>query len=409
MDEYQRRKVQRQVMRTGIGFHGIRPGDPEFIARARLFSPLEVHLGYMQGEAGQSTSVSWWPGKGTNPFLLVLGTAGSGKTSALEKIAFEISNNAFPLLVVDFHGVLGEVPNLRTFQLTAANDGKVGINPLSVDPNYVSMMGFQVFVERLVETITRAYPRLGSSQSGVIRKALFEAYKRKGFHEEWSATWGNTPPMLKDVLDILTEYSTTPPGGVEKSAANSCINIVGAVFGSPIYRRKRNISVDDLLVGNVRLDLHRLDAASKAFIADLLLRNVYSALLAKGPAQVGSGGDADKLRLMVLVDEAKIIGMGKVKKDNSDNILNLIATEGRKYGFGLVLASQRRDHFGEDVLSCMGAILVMKAMDERDAAKNAVGLGVSADDVGGLAAGSGFFRSRDSSQTLRVDIELMRK
>ena len=42
--------------------------------------------------------------------------------------------------------------------------------------------------------------------------------------------------------------------------------------------------------------------------------------------------------------------MGKESaKDDSDRIINVIVNEGRKYGIGLVLATQRFEHVSQDI------------------------------------------------------------
>jgi DNA helicase HerA-like ATPase len=94
-----------------------------------------------------------------------------------------------------------------------------------------------------------------------------------------------------------------------------------------------------------------------------------------------------------MIDEAKILAMGKGDPNGRDRILNVLATEGRKFGIGLILASQSSSHLGEDVKGNVGARLVLRSPDWSEVRKNALEIQVQPRDLESLRGkGEGFFR-----------------
>lgn len=65
-------------------------------------------------------------------------------------------------------------------------------------------------------------------------------------------------------------------------------------------------------------------------------------------------GKTDHLRRILLVDEGHLY-----YSEDSDNPLNRIAKEGRKFGLGLVVGSQSPTHFSEDFLTNCGSIFLL--------------------------------------------------
>lgn len=65
-------------------------------------------------------------------------------------------------------------------------------------------------------------------------------------------------------------------------------------------------------------------------------------------------GKSDRLRQIILVDEGHLYF-----SEDGDNPMNRIAKEGRKFGIGLVVASQSPTHFSEDFLTNCASIFLM--------------------------------------------------
>lgn len=125
----------------------------------------------------------------------------------------------------------------------------------------------------------------------------------------------------------------------------------------------------------------------------------------RGPIPVQTADDHQRFRLFVIIDEAKILSLGESDRDRADNILNELITEARKFGLGMVLASQMSDHFGEEVRANAATWLVLKPMDMKEAKRNAPNVSVDPQDLLQLAGrGDGYYRNRPSSRARRIQV-----
>jgi hypothetical protein len=72
--------------------------------------------------------------------------------------------------------------------------------------------------------------------------------------------------------------------------------------------------------------------------------------------------------LLILMSGCSTVVPVTVKfPDAPDRILNLLFTEARKFGLGMILASQMSDHFGSEVKANAASWLVLKPMDMKEA------------------------------------------
>jgi DNA helicase HerA-like ATPase len=98
-------------------------------------------------------------------------------------------------------------------------------------------------------------------------------------------------------------------------------------------------------------DITALREDEKRLFVEFRLQELFSAGLEKGPVR----GDEDGLlRDILVIDEAHLFF-----RDDQNNILNTIAKEGRKFGLGLICASQSPTHFSEDFFSNVGTKVVL--------------------------------------------------
>jgi hypothetical protein len=98
-----------------------------------------------------------------------------------------------------------------------------------------------------------------------------------------------------------------------------------------------------------RYDLAALREAEKRMFVEFRLQELYGVHFAQGPM-----ADRDGLRAVVVLDEAHLF-----HRDDADSIVGTIAREGRKFGIGLILASQSPGHFADDFLANVGTKIVL--------------------------------------------------
>lgn len=98
-------------------------------------------------------------------------------------------------------------------------------------------------------------------------------------------------------------------------------------------------------------DITALREDEKRLFVEFRLQELFSAALEKGPVRRNQEG---LLRDIMIIDEAHLFF-----RDDQNNILNTIAKEGRKFGLGLICASQSPTHFSEDFFANVATKVVL--------------------------------------------------
>lgn len=362
---------------------------------------LEIPLGE---ELNTKAPVSWAPGRQSNGFFLVLGASGSGKTESLKVLGTGVANFGVPVLVLDFHGDV-VFPGLKSVLMSSGTSSVIGINPMELDSKSAEETGLYDQRKVLRDMIRNAVPTLGHRQNAILRDAIEEAYANAGFDDANPSTWNNAPPTFGDVEAILAGWAEDDSRKTQRSAIEGCLAAIQEIFEHPVFHRKEHVSVDEILSSNVRLDLSKLTDEVRYIAAETLLRKLFRVLRLKGPIPVQPTDDRQRFRLFVVIDEAKILSTGGGDPDAPDRILNLLFTEARKFGLGMILASQMSDHFGSEVKANAATWLVLKPMDIREAKKNAPNVQMDPEALTSLKGrGDGYLRDRSSARARRIQV-----
>ncbi|MBL8421172.1 MAG: DUF853 family protein [Dechloromonas sp.] len=362
---------------------------------------LEIQLGE---ELNTKSQVSWAPGRQSNGFFLILGASGSGKTETLKVLGKGVADYGVPVLVLDFHGDV-IFPGLKSVLMSSGTSSTTGINPMELDSQSAEETGLYDQRKVLRDMIRNAVPALGHRQNAILRDAIEDAYTAAGFEDSNPSTWKNLPPTFADVEDILGAWADDDSRKSQRSAIEGCLAAVQEIFEHPIFHRKEHVSIDEILSSNVRLDLSKLTDEVRYIAAETLLRKIFRVLRLKGPIPVQPVDDRQRFRLFVVIDEAKILSTGAGDPDAPDRILNLLFTEARKFGLGMILASQMSDHFGSEVKANAASWLVLKPMDVKEAKKNAPNVHMDSDALTSLKGrGDGYLRDRASARARRIQV-----
>jgi hypothetical protein len=164
------------------------------------------------------------------------------------------------------------------------------------------------------------------------------------------------PPTLKDVQKILEDMSEA--GGYEFPA-----ELENAIYrlrmftreGEDFFAQQSTIDLEKLTrAGLVDLDLSGLpDETFRGLAALSMLQFIKEKMREEGWSSTKG------LKLLVVLDEAWKIA----KDDNSDAVM--IVREGRKYQFGLIVASQNPTDISEAIFSNVGTTFILRVKFER--------------------------------------------
>ena len=134
---------------------------------------------------------------------------------------------------------------------------------------------------------------------------------------------------------------------------------------------------------------------------------LFEAARVAGPIPVNPRSDSERYRAFVIIDEVKILSLGRGNVEDSRHILNVLVTEGRKYGIGLILASQMTSHFGSEVHAMVSTRLAMRRMDPGEAKRVAPQMGLMPEDLVSMESTPcpAYFRSASTGGTVMLQID----
>ncbi|MFB3904936.1 MAG: ATP-binding protein [Acidobacteriota bacterium] len=292
--------------------------------------------------------ICWTPENHPNPHVLILGGSGSGKTWTIRHLAQALLRNGYDCVLFDFHGDL-MLSGVETCPI--AFDSGFGVNPLEVG---LDSRGGGPDPQRfeVLEQLRNAFRPMGVLQLAVLDSCLKEAYAKAGMRQEDPSTWELAAPHFGQFETELLKRIAAEPEDVRLRGLRAKIS---PIFDSRIFS-KPQAEIPILRTGKatpgrgLRLELASLPAALQYLATDTLLKQIFRR------RQIAGVQEAVSLYLMI--DETKLCT--PARKDSPLAALNRLATEGRKFGMGLVVSSQFIGHLGRDVVVNTFTKILMK-------------------------------------------------
>ena len=283
----------------------------------------------------------WNPAALPNGHVVAIGASGSGKTQTLKagakrcckQFAYSLKQT-YPdiqIFVIDFHGDQ-EIEGETCYPLHMASPH--GINPLVV--NLDPEGGGPNLQAIAVTTTLKKSLRLGPNQEGLMLDILELCYSMRGISQEKVDSWKKQPPNFKDIQKVIE-------GRIDNGCRESTkLKLkLAATFQYGVFSRPQ----PEFSEQHVRIDLSKLPPEIAAIAAESLAWQLMNQHRLKGEI-------AGKLPLTYLfIDEAK-----ELKKSPA---CDRIIADGRKYGLGLVLASQSERHLSADVIGNSSTKIVL--------------------------------------------------
>jgi DNA phosphorothioation-dependent restriction protein DptH len=313
------------------------------------------------GEDAESGEDVYWnpdPGGGTtNPHVLILGESGTGKTYAIACLTAELAQQGVVSVVFDYGQGFSPrtlpsefVAATRPLELHAGRDG-LDMNPLQIFPS--DLHGPLNVAQRVADTFARVYRKIGVQQHAILRQAVLDVLAETGIRPGDAASWVADLPAFARVQDRLNEYADRPQSPQARFAASAASH-VSTVFVFNTFRRGgQPVSWTDVLDGDhgvVIVQLKGLEHSLERAVTEFMLWNLIGFVEAMGPGP---------LRCFVVLDEAH-----KLSFDRGSPVEKLLR-EGRKFGLGLILASQQPEDFSPVAFANTATKIVFQVGDER--------------------------------------------
>lgn len=312
------------------------PTDSIFIGITKLFS----------------VPFTWTFASLTNPHIAVVGITGAGKSffvkTFLARASYVWNTNA---IIIDWAGEykawvkqsggtiisLGKGDYLNILDLS-------GMRPLDRSKQIVSALE--------ILTDIGEYPE----QRRLTMEAIEQAYTNFGFDMANVSPVGKDTPTLKDVIGVLEEKLQEGTYQYPAELENAVYRLRQfAREGEDYFAKKSTLDLGKLASsGLVDIDLASLpDEKFRALAALFILQTLKEKMRAEGWS--ASKG----IKALVVLDEAWKVA----SDDRSDAVM--IVREGRKYQFGLIVASQNPTDINEAIFSNVGTTIMLRIKFEK--------------------------------------------
>ena len=348
--------------------------------------PACIRLGSLVGSGKLAT---WCPPLLSNGHLVLVGGSGAGKTTALRHITSQLRAAGLPVFILDFHGDIapvGSTERLYRFEYAA---NAVFVNPFHLDPKY-HLIPLRLR-DQFIEAWKRRYYSMGIQQYNYLIDLIDAAFASKGITSD-PVTWAHQV----DFGDVIAAFEASDASDTVKEKIRAYMRNFSEWR---IFHGGKSIAVEQFLDESVRLDVSQLDENARSILADVVLRRLFLICSAKGPLQDKAGWA--KFRAYVVIDEAQIL-MGS--QGDAKASLSRYTAEARKFGIGLILATQLKDNVPEEIWGNVDTRLFMQALDPNERARNAKAAGVPEDTLRTLNRGEAILTS--SSQAMQRPVKI---
>lgn len=330
--------------------------------KARSITEAPASVRVLLGADVDTLEARYWmpsPDEGTpNPHLLIVGESGSGKTYAAQCICAELVQQQIPAVIFDFgQGFSGTVvPEdflrfAKALELNVGVDG-VDINPLQIFPSDIH--GPVNVAQRIADTFAHVYPAIGVQQHAVLREAVLETFRSAGIDQQSKATWSEPAPRLAQLRRSLERIASGKTSRGDNRYAATVLSHISTVFVFDVFRDTgRELDWRKMFgapAGAYVLELKGLEQSLSRVVTEMLLWNLIGYVESLGPSP---------LRCAILLDEAHRLSF------EEDSPVEKLLREGRKFGLGMILASQQPEDFSSVAFSNTATKLVFNVSDDK--------------------------------------------
>ncbi|MEF8979248.1 MAG: ATP-binding protein [Haloarculaceae archaeon] len=303
-----------------------------------------AHVGWLLNRPAGDANVFLPIDDFSSTHLAILASTGSGKSYTASVIIEEMMRpqSRAAMLVFDPHGEYDTLPDIRKDEHASVfSEGNYTPEVNIVQPDEINI----------------AIPDLNYGDLLALLDGPSDRMKYV-LHDAWRNLQEDSNDI--SVHDIVTECYNVD--GQDSDTASALEWRLQRALGRDLFVRAAREELTDLVApGQVTvLKLNRLSEEDQQMLAAALLRKLYEA------RERAMRGDDDRLDfpLFTLLEEGhRFAPDGNAR---SLGILRTILSEGRKFGFGVGIISQRPSKLDADVLSQCGTQVIMQIQNPND-------------------------------------------
>ena len=334
-----------------------------------LFAERTDELKIKIGQGHQGEEIVWRPEvsdteKLDNWHLLIVGSSGTGKTQCVKNVVNQLWRQKVTALIFDFND------DYITDDFVAATHANVidvlkgiNLNPLELSKDACNGNLLSPKLRRFeIAAILKEVFHLGDQQHRLLVKSVKALYNSAGMTNDVD-TWKNDPPDFNLIPEFIQSC------GTQCAHTDSLLNRIDPLFDMEIFSAGATYSFNSLLNGVTVIRLSHLPGIElKLAVSRFILQKIYNFMIALG--------HSSKIRNYVVIDEAH-------KLMNNASLTGLVK-ESRKFGLGIILASQEVTDFHRSILANTGTKLILKLPYSKDAKAMTEQLGLNKDKLTGI-------------------------
>ncbi|MFC7095724.1 ATP-binding protein [Halobaculum marinum] len=311
-----------------------------------------AHMGWLLNREAGAVDVHVPIDEFAATHLAILASTGSGKSYTAGVLMEEMMKPDVraSLLVFDPHGEYGSLSEMRGGGRFAGEDG------YRPEVEYFNPENLRI---RISELSVGDVMAILDNPSDRMQERLAGGWR--AMQQRESRTWG---------VDELLDEMRNQYGPDDASVGALEWRLRRSIQRNELFTTDVNVPLDDLVAPGrcTVLQMDTLSRRDQQMIATVLLRRLYQARLA---AVRGRGDDPDfngdiiDFPLFSLFEEGHRFAPATGAAP-SLGIMRTITSEGRKFGFGLGIISQRPSKIDQDVLSQCGTQVTMKIQNPTD-------------------------------------------
>jgi len=280
--------------------------------------------------------------------LSIIGMTGCGKSFLIGLLCEELAQHKAAILLIDPHNEylpMAQSLSKKTKRMLYGLGTAVGLNKYTLDVKNISASNFQHFTG------------MGDGSASILDQAIRELKKRKIRYS------------LDDILEVLNDKinnSSKSEATAASWARNYLLNLSSSgFFGTSEPKIDEIVQANQVSV----IAMSGIKEKIQQFVVTNLLQRIFNARRKEKIPPV-----------VLIVEEAHRFAPSGSNVSSSD-IIRTIATEGRKFGICLFVASQRPNRLDSTVLSQCVTNIVMKIKNPTDLASVRESAENATDDV----------------------------
>lgn len=306
------------------------------------------------------TPVMWkpLPANGlANPHMLIVGSSGFGKTYAGACLIAELAQRGLPSIVFDYaQGFTarslpsGFLKHVDVHEVIASRSG-IDVNPLQLFPS--DILGPVNVAQRVADTFKRVFPQLGVQQHAVLRESVLEVLALAGIRAEVQSSWTRAVPQFKELHDYMSVLADETRGSSRRVLQTLAAHISTLFVFNTLRPGGHKLDWAELTRSGAAitvLQLKGLEHSLSKVVTEFLLWNLLGFAEDRGPRPMGA---------FVMLDEAH-----RLSFDEGSPVERLLR-EGRKFGLGVMLASQQPSDFMPVAYANTASKLIFQVDDDR--------------------------------------------